>query len=118
MAFDPQSKIVASAVSVEGQKAKCQTQWPMSALTPTSEGDPAALFPTAARGQGIVLRKASRSAIMVMPAFTKIVLGEMRASGVRGVSVYCTDYRCGHSTHISADQWSDDVRLSDLILPS
>ena len=44
----------------------------------------------------------------------KITFGEMRDSGVRGVLVYCSDYRCSHSTAISADQWPDDVRLSDI----
>jgi hypothetical protein len=28
---------------------------------------------------------------------TKITFGEMRDSGVRGLLVYCADYRCGHS---------------------
>jgi hypothetical protein len=53
-----------------------------------------------------------------MPALTrrpqKITLGEMRSSGVRGLLIYCADYRCSHSIAISADQWPDDVRLSDL----
>lgn len=51
----------------------------------------------------------------------KITLGEMRASGVqgwaagvRGILVYCADYKCAHSIAISADRWPDDVRLSDL----
>jgi hypothetical protein len=44
----------------------------------------------------------------------KITFGEMRAVGVRGVLVYCADYRCSHSIAISADQWSDDTRLSDI----
>ena len=39
---------------------------------------------------------------------------EMRASGVRGLLVYCSDYRCSHSIAISGDPWPDDVRLSDL----
>ena len=38
----------------------------------------------------------------------------MRASGVRGVLIYCADYHCSHSIAISADQWPDDVRLSDI----
>jgi len=38
----------------------------------------------------------------------------MRESGVRNVLISCTDYRCSHSTSISADQWPHDVRLSDL----
>jgi hypothetical protein len=52
-----------------------------------------------------------------MPALTrqqKITFGEMRASGVRGILVYCSDYRCSHSIGMSADQWPDDVRLSDI----
>jgi hypothetical protein len=44
----------------------------------------------------------------------KITFGEMRDSGVRGILIYCSDYRCSHSTAASADQWSDDVRLSDI----
>jgi hypothetical protein len=37
----------------------------------------------------------------------------MRSSGVRGVLIYCSDYRCSHWTAISGDQWPDYVRLSD-----
>jgi len=44
----------------------------------------------------------------------KITFGEMRESGVRGVLIYCADYRCSHSNAISADQWPDDIRLSDI----
>jgi len=33
---------------------------------------------------------------------------------VRGILIYCSDYKCSHSIAISADQWPDDVRLSDL----
>jgi ribosomal protein L37E len=43
----------------------------------------------------------------------KITFGEMRAMGVRGVLVYFAN-RCGHHTEVSADGWSDDVRLSDI----
>jgi hypothetical protein len=46
----------------------------------------------------------------------KITFGEMRASGVRGLLIYCSDFRCSHSTTLSADRWPDDVRLSDLEL--
>jgi hypothetical protein len=38
----------------------------------------------------------------------------MRESSVRGVLIYCSDYKCSHSIAISADQWPDDVRLSDI----
>jgi hypothetical protein len=44
----------------------------------------------------------------------KITLGEMRASGVRGLLIYCSDYRCSHWTAISGDRWPDDARLSDI----
>jgi hypothetical protein len=44
----------------------------------------------------------------------KITLGEMRSTGLRKLLVYCGDYKCAHSVTISADRWSDDVRLSDL----
>ena len=44
----------------------------------------------------------------------KITFAEMRASGVRGLLIYCSDYRCSHCTSISGDRWPDDVRLSDL----
>jgi hypothetical protein len=38
----------------------------------------------------------------------------MRASGVRGFLVYCSDYYCSHWTPISGDKRPDDVRLSDI----
>jgi hypothetical protein len=38
----------------------------------------------------------------------------MRDMGVRDVLIYCADYRCSHSIAISADQWPDDLRLSDI----
>jgi hypothetical protein len=44
----------------------------------------------------------------------KIAFREMRESGVRGVLIYCSDYKCSHHTAISADQWPDNVRLTDL----
>jgi hypothetical protein len=30
------------------------------------------------------------------------------------VLIYCADYRCSHAIAVSADQWPDDVRLSDI----
>ena len=44
----------------------------------------------------------------------KITFAEMRACGVRGLLVYCSDYLCSHSIAISGDPWPDDVRLSDI----
>ena len=42
-----------------------------------------------------------------MPQATrqKITLEEMRESGVRGLLIYCSDYRCSHWTAISIDRW-------------
>src|SRR5215831_15356715 len=42
----------------------------------------------------------------------KITFAEMRAAGVRGVLIYCSDYRCSHSICLDADRWPDAVRLS------
>jgi hypothetical protein len=44
----------------------------------------------------------------------KITFAQMRTSGVRGVLVYCGDYKCSHSIAVSADRWADDIRLSDI----
>jgi hypothetical protein len=52
-----------------------------------------------------------------MPALTrpmKITFGEMRASGIRDLLTYCSDYRCSHSTTVSGERWPDNVRLSDI----
>jgi len=37
----------------------------------------------------------------------------MRAAGVRGGLIYCSDYRCNHSICLDADRWPDDIRLSN-----
>ena len=34
----------------------------------------------------------------------KITLAEMRPSGVRGLLIYCSDYRCSHSIQTATDQ--------------
>ena len=44
----------------------------------------------------------------------KITLGEMRAMGVRGLLVYCADYKCAHLARITGDRWPDHIRVSDL----
>jgi hypothetical protein len=51
---------------------------------------------------------------MAEPTRQKITFAEMRASGVRGLLIYCSDYHCSHWTAISGDRWPGDVRLSDL----
>src|ERR1700746_2030686 len=52
---------------------------------------------------------------MMAPARpVKISFGEMRDQGVRGILIYCADYRCSHSLAISGDRWPDDVRPSDI----
>jgi len=44
----------------------------------------------------------------------KITFAQMRNGGVRGIPVYCCDYKCSHLLAISGDAWPDDVRLSDI----
>jgi hypothetical protein len=51
---------------------------------------------------------------MVIECPQKITFGAMRESGVRGILIYCSDYKCSHHIAVSADQWPDDVRLSDI----
>jgi hypothetical protein len=48
------------------------------------------------------------------PRRTTITFGEMRASGVRGLLIYCSDSKCSHGTSISAGRWPDGIRLSDI----
>jgi len=38
----------------------------------------------------------------------------MRASGVHGLLVYWSDFRCSHLVAISANRWPDEMRLSDI----
>ena len=44
----------------------------------------------------------------------KITLAEMRDMGVRGLLIYCSDYKCSHLITMSGDRWPDEMRLSDL----
>ena len=44
----------------------------------------------------------------------KITFGEMRASGISKILVFCSDYKCSHLIEMDADQWPDDLRLSDI----
>ncbi len=44
----------------------------------------------------------------------KTTFAAMRNSGVRGILVYCSDYKCSHSIATSADAWPDEMRLSDI----
>jgi len=44
----------------------------------------------------------------------KITFAAVRRSGVRGILVNCSDYRCIHSISISGDAWANDVSLSDI----
>jgi hypothetical protein len=34
--------------------------------------------------------------------------------GVRGILIYCADYRCSHSIAINGDGWPDELWLSDI----
>jgi hypothetical protein len=52
--------------------------------------------------------------ILIQDRPQKITFAELRSSGVRGLLIYCADYRCSHYIAVSGDQWPEDVRLSDL----
>lgn len=47
----------------------------------------------------------------------KITFGEMRDAGVRGILIYCADFKRSHHVALPADHSPDDVRLSDLESP-
>jgi hypothetical protein len=44
----------------------------------------------------------------------KITFADMRDMGVRGLLIYCSDYKCSHLVTTSGEDWPDDMRLSDL----
>ena len=44
----------------------------------------------------------------------KITFAEMREMGVRGLLIFCADYKCSHSIALSAHHWPDEFRLSDV----
>ena len=44
----------------------------------------------------------------------KITFGEMRASGVRDVLIYCRDHKCSRHIGVNADRWPGHIRLSDI----
>lgn len=52
--------------------------------------------------------------IGIWPVISGPPIAQMRASGVRGLLIYCSDCTRSHWTAISGDRWLDDVRLSDL----
>jgi hypothetical protein len=53
--------------------------------------------------------------VLMGHALSENHLRRMRsAGGPTGILVYCADYRCSHSIDMPADQWPDDVRLSDI----
>jgi len=67
-----------------------------------TEGEPAAPEP-----QLVVVLLRFDGAMPELTAPTrqqKITLGEMRASAVRGLLIYCADYRCAHAVRINADR--------------
>ena len=41
----------------------------------------------------------------------KITFADMRDMGVRGVLIYCSDYKCSHLVTMGGDRWPDEMRL-------
>jgi hypothetical protein len=35
----------------------------------------------------------------------QITLADMRDMGVRGLPIYCSDYKCSHLTTMNGDRW-------------
>jgi hypothetical protein len=60
---------------------------------------------------GAGARMLDRNQASAMKRIQKITFGKM---GVRGVLIWCRDYKCSHSIAVSADRWPDHVRLSKL----
>src|SRR5712691_7338131 len=55
---------------------------------------------------GWLFRRRVGALIAPMPELPeKITLGEMRSSGVRGLLVYCADYKCAHAVRISGRRY-------------
>jgi ribosomal protein L32 len=44
----------------------------------------------------------------------KITFADMRDMGVRGLLIYCSDYKCSHRITMSGDRWLRDLRLSGI----
>jgi hypothetical protein len=44
----------------------------------------------------------------------KIKFADMRDVGVRGLLIYCSDYKRSHLIAPSGDHWPDDMRLTDM----
>jgi hypothetical protein len=49
-------------------------------------------------------RDAVLSGMQTVTRPQKITLAEMRAAGVRGLPIYCSDYHCSHWMVISGDR--------------
>jgi hypothetical protein len=45
---------------------------------------------------------------------SEVTFADMREQGVRGLLIYCADYRCSHSVALNGDRWPDDAWLSDI----
>ena len=44
----------------------------------------------------------------------KITFADMRDMGVRGLLIYCSDYKCSHLITVSGDRWPDN-RVTDIL---
>src|SRR5947209_15023657 len=60
------------------------------------------------------LRRRSAESCAMSPPQPRSPFAEMREMGIRGLLIFCPDYKCSHSIAISGDRWPDHVRLSEL----
>jgi hypothetical protein len=49
-----------------------------------------------------------------MTRLQSTTLGELRASGVHGLLIFCSNNCCSYSISIDADWWPDATRVSEL----
>ena len=57
------------------------------------------------------MQRPSENRVAMTERPTKITFAVMRERGIRGLLIYCADYRCSHSLAISGDAYA---RLSDI----
>jgi hypothetical protein len=96
-----------------GHAVLCAGLWPGHGTRLTSPQKP----------QGGAVLRAAHGEVGCLPvppglqwrmSVQKITFGEMRAAGVLGLLIYCSDFRRSHWTAISGGRWPDGVRRSDI----
>lgn len=48
------------------------------------------------------------------PSKFKLTFGQLRAQGIRRLTVRCRNFSCEHASVLHGDRWGDNIRLSDV----